>query len=107
VIQRRSPLPTAQRPKVPLAGLGGGQVTNEPKAAAGQERRNLARSQAEPPRLAPALDAFDPAASFREPGKVARQHGPVDIGKHQQAAGGRGGKVVHGAKRLVDGGGVR
>jgi hypothetical protein len=36
---------------------------------------------------------------------IARKHGPVDVGKYQQAAGGRGGKAVHGAKRLVDGGG--
>ena len=52
VIQHRPPLATAQRPKVPLGGLGGGQVADEPKAAAGQERRNLGRRQAEPPPLA-------------------------------------------------------
>src|SRR6266511_157877 len=79
VIQRRSALPTAQRPKVPLAGLGGGHIADEPKAAAAEELCNLDRIQAEPPRLAPASDAFDPAAGLGEPGTVARKHGPVDV----------------------------
>ncbi len=79
----------------------GGQVADEPKAATRQKLRNLGRIQAERPRLTPAPDASDPAARLREPGIIARKHGPVDVGEHQQAAG--GGKAVYGAQRLVDG----
>jgi hypothetical protein len=107
VIQRRSALPTAQRPKVPLADLGGGQVADEPKTAARQELRDLGRSQGEPPRLAPAPDACDLAAGLREPGTITRQHGPVDVGQHQQAPRGRGGKTTHGASVWSTAAGVR
>jgi hypothetical protein len=105
MVQPRSSLPTAQQLELPVAGLGGGQVADEPKAAVGEEFWDLGRIQAERPGLAPEPDALDPAAGLRKPRTVAVQDRTVHIGEHQQAA--DGGKATHRAKRWSTAAGVR